>query len=153
MRASFSCVFFFFSPTDCWCLFMGIVVHQLWSSAFGRKHEVCKHWLRSRSWECSVKFFFFSFFEQLGWCHLRDLVPYANSILCILVSFILHRTDNKSTLASDLKGAGARAPPSQTILEEKMLMWRSWAGEVTRSLWLWGRLDVLLSSLKCLWRN
>ncbi len=31
-------------------------------------------------------------------------------------------------------------------------MWRSQAGLVTRSLWLWGRLDVLSNSLKCLWR-
>jgi hypothetical protein len=29
-------------------------------------------------------------------------------------------------------------------------MWRSWAGVVTRGLWLWGRLDILPNSLKCL---
>ncbi len=32
-------------------------------------------------------------------------------------------------------------------------MWRSWAGVVTRGLRLWGRLDVLPNSLKCLWRR
>ncbi len=32
-------------------------------------------------------------------------------------------------------------------------MWRSWAGVVTRSLRLWGRLDVLPNSLKSLWRR
>ncbi len=32
-------------------------------------------------------------------------------------------------------------------------MWRSWAGVVTRGLWLWGRLDVLPNSLKRLWRQ
>ncbi len=31
-------------------------------------------------------------------------------------------------------------------------MWRSWAGVVTHGLRLWGRLDVLPNSLKCLWR-
>ncbi len=31
-------------------------------------------------------------------------------------------------------------------------MWRSWAGVVTRGLRLWVRLDVLLNSLKYLWR-
>ncbi len=29
----------FFSAPDCWCLFTGIVVHQLCSSAFSSKHE------------------------------------------------------------------------------------------------------------------
>ncbi len=32
-------------------------------------------------------------------------------------------------------------------------MWRSWAGVVTRGLRLWGWLDVLPNSLKCLWRR
>ncbi len=32
-------------------------------------------------------------------------------------------------------------------------MWRSWAGVVTRGLRLWGLLDVLPNSLKCLWRR
>ncbi len=32
-------------------------------------------------------------------------------------------------------------------------MWRSWAGVVTHGLRLWGRLDVLPNSLKCLWRR
>ncbi len=45
----------------------------------------------------------------------RDLVPYANSILCILVSLISHRPDRKGTLASDLKGAVARAPPAPPL--------------------------------------
>ncbi len=32
---------FLFSSPDCWCLFTGIVVHQLWSSIyFSRKQEV-----------------------------------------------------------------------------------------------------------------
>ncbi len=34
----------------------------------------------------------------------------------------------------------------------KCWMWRSWAGVVTRGLKLWGQLDVLPNSLKCLWR-
>ncbi len=34
----------------------------------------------------------------------------------------------------------------------RCLMWRSWAGVVTRGLQLWGRLDVLPNSLKRLWR-
>ncbi len=41
----------------------------------------------------------------------RDLVLYANSILCILVSLISHRLDRMGTLASNLKGAGAAPPP------------------------------------------
>ncbi len=45
----------FFSPPDCWCLFIGIVVHQLWSSAFSRKHEVWA-W-GERSWEWRITFF------------------------------------------------------------------------------------------------
>ncbi len=32
-------------------------------------------------------------------------------------------------------------------------MWRSWAGVVTCGLRLWGRLNVLPNSLKCLWRR
>ncbi len=32
-------------------------------------------------------------------------------------------------------------------------MWRSWADVVKRCLRLWGRLDVLPNSLKCLWRR
>ncbi len=31
---------FFFLAPDCWCRFMGIVVHQLWSFAFSRNHKV-----------------------------------------------------------------------------------------------------------------
>ena len=31
-------------------------------------------------------------------------------------------------------------------------LWRSWAGMVTRGLWLWGWLDLLLNCLKHLWR-
>ncbi len=31
-------------------------------------------------------------------------------------------------------------------------MWRSWAGVGTRGLRLWGRLDVLPNSMKCLWK-
>ncbi len=31
-------------------------------------------------------------------------------------------------------------------------MWRSWAGVLTRGLQLWGRLDILVNSLKRLWR-
>ncbi len=41
---------------------------------------------------------------------LRDMAPYAISILCILVSFISHRPDREGTLTSDLKWADARAP-------------------------------------------
>ncbi len=41
----------------------------------------------------------------------------------------------------------------QTILEVKMMMWRSWAGVTTRGPRLLGRLDVLQNSLKHLWRR
>ncbi len=39
-RASLSLFFFFFLALDCWCLFTGIFVHQLWSFVFSCKHEV-----------------------------------------------------------------------------------------------------------------
>ncbi len=55
---------------------------------------------------------FFFFFLVTAMVPSRDLVPYANSILCILILLISHRPDRKDTLASDLKGAGARAPPA-----------------------------------------
>ncbi len=32
---------------ECWCLFTSIVVHQLWSSAFSRKHEA---WVVAGNW-------------------------------------------------------------------------------------------------------
>ena len=37
---------------------------------------------------------------------------------------------------------------SQTICRWRSQMWRSWAGVVTRGLQLWGRLEVVLNSLK-----
>ncbi len=55
--------------------------------------------------------FLFFYFLANAMVPSRDLVPYANSILCILVSLILHRPDRKGTLALDLKGAEAWAPP------------------------------------------
>ncbi len=57
----------------------------------------------------SMVFFFFVVFFTNVIVLPRDVVPYANSILCILVSFISHKPDRKGTLVSDFKGAGARA--------------------------------------------
>ncbi len=87
------CFHFIFSTPDCWCLFTGIVVHQLWSSMFSRKHEV---WAPAAG---ASHFYFWA----------TGMVPYANCVLCILVSFISHKPDpnHKGTLALDLKGAGA----------------------------------------------
>ncbi len=82
---------FLFSSPDCWCLFTGIVVHQLWSSIyFSRKQEV---------WAPVTGVSHFFFFWATG------MVPYTNCVLCILVSFISHRPDpdRKDTF----KGAGA----------------------------------------------
>ncbi len=39
-RTGFVVILFLFSALDFWCLFTGIVVHQLWSFALSRKHEV-----------------------------------------------------------------------------------------------------------------
>ncbi len=97
---------FFFGFAYCLCLFTGIVVQQLWSSAFSRKHEV---WAPAAGAAAGMVRHLYVFFFATGLVPPRNLVPYANSILCIL-SFISHRPDHKGTLASDLKGAGARAP-------------------------------------------
>ncbi len=49
------------------------------------------------------------FFLETVMVPSRDLVPYANSILCILVPLISHRPD-RNTRALDLKGAGPQNP-------------------------------------------
>ncbi len=89
----------------------GIVVYQLWSPAFSRKHEV---WAWAREWRVTCFFFFFCNWDGAP----RDLLPNGNSVLCILVSFISHRPDRKGTLASDLKGAGARAPRARHCMKQ-----------------------------------
>ncbi len=62
VQASFSS---FFSAPDCWCFFTGIVVHQLWSSAFSRKHEV---WAPvAVAGMAHHVFFFFFFFLLSNW--------------------------------------------------------------------------------------
>ncbi len=58
---------------------------------------------------------FFLFFIATATVSPRDLVPNANSILCILVSLISHRPDLKGTLASDLKGAELDPPPPPSV--------------------------------------
>ncbi len=73
LRTGFVFIFFsFFLALDFWCLFMGIVVHQLWSFAFSRER------LRARMWEWHVRFFFLSNWDgaPLGvgaLCKLRTL--------------------------------------------------------------------------------
>ncbi len=64
-----------------------------------------------------ISFLFFYFFAN-AMVPSRDLVPYANSILCILVSLISHRPDRKGTLALDLKGA---EPPPVHATELKYI--------------------------------
>ncbi len=58
-----------------------------------------------------------------------------NSLLC------------KSIVAAAVRVAGLRRS-----WRWRCWMWRSWAAVVTHGLRLWGRLDVLPNSLKCLWR-
>ncbi len=88
--------------------FQGIVVHQLWSSAFSRKHEA-----RAFAGAGMTRHVFFFFFEQLGWCPPGTWCPTQTVAVLIssTISFISHRPDCKGTLASDLKWAGAWAPP------------------------------------------
>ncbi len=57
----FCCSCFLYLAPDCWCLFTGIVVYQLWSFEFSRER------LQEREWCVIFFFFFFFFFEQLGW--------------------------------------------------------------------------------------
>ncbi len=53
IKVKFVFIFYlFFLAPDCWCLFTGIVVHQLWPFAFSRKHEV-----RAGTEEWCVNFF------------------------------------------------------------------------------------------------
>ncbi len=54
------------------------------------------------------------FFEQLGWWPPGNWCPTQTAAVLIssTISFISHRPDRKGTLASDLKGAGARGPPA-----------------------------------------
>ncbi len=73
--------FLFFLAADCWCLFTGIVVHQLWSFAFSRKHESNMNWCeraRVRMQEWRVTFFFFFF------CGATWMVPPGIGALCRL---------------------------------------------------------------------
>ncbi len=103
---SFHLFFFFFLAPDCWCFFTCIVVHQLWSSAFSHKHE-------ARA-VAGAGMTHHVFLEQLGWCPPGNWCPTQTAAVLIssTISFISHRPDRKGTLASDLKGAGARGPPA-----------------------------------------
>ncbi len=53
-RAS-SFFLFLFSAPDCWCLFTGIVVHQLWTFAFSRNHERAQ----MREWRFTIYLFIY----------------------------------------------------------------------------------------------
>ncbi len=66
---------------------------------------------RAREWRINYLFFW-----AIGIVPPRDFVPYANSILCILVSFISHRPDRLGTLASDLKGVESPIPILQALM-------------------------------------
>ncbi len=72
----------------------------------------CERWLRALVAGTVVGMTRQVFFFATGMVPPWDLGPYANSIHCILVSFISHRPARNGTLASDLKGAGARAQES-----------------------------------------
>ncbi len=95
----------FFSAPDCWCLFKGIVVHQLWSSAFSRRDK-------ARAVAGMARHVFF--FEQLGWCPPASWCPKQTAysayrerrywFLSPTISFISHRPDHKGTLARTSKG-------------------------------------------------
>ncbi len=100
MNVAYLKVTFFYSAPDCWCLFTGIVVHQLWSSAFSCKHEEWAWGAWSREWRVTFKK---KKFLATAMVPSRDLVPYTNNILCILVSSMSYRPYRKGTLASDLK--------------------------------------------------
>ncbi len=56
-------------------------------------------------------------------------------------------------LCKPIVAAAVRVSGLRRTWRWRCWMWRSWAGVVTRGLRLWGRLDVLPNSLKCLWRR
>ncbi len=100
-----TCRLSFFLAPDCLCLFTGIVIQQLWSSAFSGKHEV---------WAGSGR-------GRRNGAPSPPPPPPANSILCILVSFISHKPDRKGTLASDLKWAGAWDQPPPPLVHATVI--------------------------------
>ncbi len=55
-------------------------------------------------------------------------------------------------LCKPIVAAAVRVAGLRRSCRWRCWMWRSWAGVVTRGLRLWGRLEVLPASLKCLWR-
>ncbi len=71
------------------------------------------------------------------WASLRRFLTVCTEILWLF----------KPTVAAAVQVAGLRGS-----WRWRCWMWRSWAGVVTHGLQLWGRLDVLPNSLKCLWR-
>ncbi len=73
---------FFFSRRGLLMSFMGIVVHQLWSSAFSRKDEA-----RAVTGTGMTRHVFFE--QLLGW-YPWDLVPYANCSGTDFVHDIVH---------------------------------------------------------------
>ncbi len=66
---------FFFGFAYCLCLFTGIVVQQLWSSAFSRKHELWAPAADAVAGMVRHLFYLFNyyFFLQLGWCPPPEL--------------------------------------------------------------------------------
>ncbi len=56
-------------------------------------------------------------------------------------------------LCNPIVAAAVRVAGLRQSWRWRCWMWRSWAGAVTHGLRLWGRLDVLPNSLKCLWRQ
>ena len=60
----------------------------------------------------------------------------------------LHYRQKNSSVSSAVCVAGLRRSHWW-----RSQMWRSWAGMITRCLWLWGRLDVLPNSQKWCWRQ
>ncbi len=56
-------------------------------------------------------------------------------------------------LCKPIVAAAVRVAGLRRSWRWKCWIWRYWADVVTRSMRLWGRLDVLPNCLKCLWRR
>ncbi len=102
--------------------------HQMWAFA----HSSRLPWrtaVRSRHWWG---------WRACRWASLRRFLTVCAEILWLC----------KPIVAAAVRVAGLRRS-----WRWRCWMWRSWAGVVTHGLRLWGRLYVLLNSLKCLWRR